>query len=174
MDHAEAFTVSGISMVKSAADVYRGSVTHRQFSGQDGTACCQPEGVHQFFGVGKFEQRLFLRRDSTGAQLAHPIVVMGQADIVVACRLWSNKVFRDSDAGLQQPLLDHPVFFRRKYMAADRKVISVTVNQFEGKHGQAKRLNATTSCGSCVGKKQERDSRSCNTKFGLNKLGAIS
>src|SRR5947209_2415977 len=69
MDHAEAFSMIGKSVVKTSGNVHAQSPAQGQISGQNGTSGGEPEGLDQFRRVRNLHLHFFQRRERAGLQL---------------------------------------------------------------------------------------------------------
>src|ERR1041385_3454373 len=64
----------------------------------------------------------------------HIFTRMHQQDIFILRRLGRDEITRLCQTTFQQPLVNHPVFLRRKNMRADGQIVIVAVDKFERKH----------------------------------------
>src|SRR5437588_7589855 len=87
MDHAEAFAVVGMSMMKSATDIEGDTISQSTLCGQDGAARSQPKGRDQLLGIGQLQKRYLAGAKRSGKQLVNIILSVDQADVVIRGRL---------------------------------------------------------------------------------------
>src|SRR6266513_2189182 len=134
VDHAEALTMVGEGVMKSAADVEGDSILQRILSRQDGPARRYPEGLHQFRRVGNLHLHFFKRRERAVFQLVHILRLVYQQDVFVRGGLGSEEICGFRDFRFQEPPMHKPVLFSRKDVRANGEVVIVTVHESEGEH----------------------------------------
>src|SRR5712692_6363090 len=94
VDHAEAFSVVGESVMKSAADIDGDAVFERMLSGENRSARCQPKGAHQFRRERYLQFHFFPRTERAGLQLLDILRSVDEQHILIAREGGRDEVFR--------------------------------------------------------------------------------
>ena len=134
VNHAEALAVIGERVMESSANADCHTVAESIIGGQNGAARGQPEGLYQGGRKGDFEFHLLAWSERAGLQFLDILRSVDEQDILIGCRMRSDKIGRLGNSGPEQPVMNALVFFRGKNMGADGQVIVVAVDKLEGQH----------------------------------------
>src|SRR6266576_3263430 len=97
--------------------------------------------MHEFRREWNFELQFFQRGQSPSLEFVDVLWRVYQQDVRVRGGLRSNEVGRVSNASLNQPIMNAPVFLGWEDVLPDGQVVFVAVDKLAGKHASMITLN---------------------------------
>src|SRR5215469_4465679 len=134
VNHAEALAVIGESMVKSPSDIDGHAILPSVLRRKNRTSRCQPERANQFRREGNLELEFLPRGQRSGLQFIHVRRRVHQQNVLIGCRLGSEKVRGIGDSFFYQAPVYATVLLGGKDVLPDGEIVFVAVDELEGKH----------------------------------------
>ncbi len=124
-------------MVEAAADIHGHAVAQGQVSRENRAARRQPESLDQLRRIRHLHLHLFHGGECPGLELLHVFPRVHPQDVFVRGGLGRDEIGGLGHAGLQQPLVDQPVFLGGENMRTDGQIVVVAVDQLEWQHDRS-------------------------------------